>query len=63
MRLVTSGATKWYTDMNFPELIEELKREEETILLELLEISSEELVDAFLDKIKENEDKCHRHFL
>lgn len=35
------------------ELIEILRHTEETILLELLDISSEELVDAFLDKIEE----------
>lgn len=39
--------------MNKLELINVLKRTEETILLELLDISSEEIVDAFLDKIDE----------
>lgn len=38
------------------ELIEILRHTEETILLELLDISSEELVDAFLDKIHERID-------
>lgn len=36
-----------------PELINKLKNIEETTLLELLDISSEELVDAFLDKIED----------
>lgn len=39
--------------MNKFELIEQLRKTEETLLLELLDISSEELVDAFLDKIDE----------
>ena len=37
-------------------LLERLKKVDEITLLELLEITSEELVDAFLDKIKEKED-------
>lgn len=36
-------------------LHEKLKKLDETLLLELLEISSEDLVDAFLDKIRERE--------
>lgn len=40
-----------------PELIEELRETEETILVELLELTSTEIVDAFLDKIEEKEDK------
>lgn len=39
--------------MNKSELIETLKHTEETLLLELLDITSEEIVDAFLDKIEE----------
>ncbi len=39
--------------MNKQELIERLRKTEETLLLELLDISSEELIDAFLDKIDE----------
>lgn len=35
------------------ELIEKLKQTEETILLELLDVSSEELVDRFSDLIEE----------
>jgi len=40
-----------------PELIEELRETEETILIELLEITSTEIVDAFLDRIEDKEDK------
>ncbi len=35
------------------ELLELLRKTEETLLLELLDISSEELVDAFADRIEE----------
>ena len=39
--------------MNKTELITLLKTYDELLLLELLEISSEEIIDAFLDKIEE----------
>ena len=39
--------------MNKLELIDKLKHTDEVLLLELLEISSEDLVDAFLEKINE----------
>lgn len=39
-----------------PELLEELRETEETILIELLEITSTEIVDAFLEKIEDKED-------
>lgn len=41
----------------FQELCEDLKKFDETTLLELLNISSEELVDMFQDKIEENLDR------
>jgi hypothetical protein len=41
----------------FQELCEDLKKFDETTLLELLDISSEELVNKFQDKIEENLDK------
>ncbi len=41
----------------FSELCEELKRIDEITLLELLEISSEEIVDKFEDKIEDRLDK------
>lgn len=42
--------------MTFPELCEKLSMEEETILLELLEITSEEIVERFLDRIEEKQE-------
>jgi hypothetical protein len=49
--------------MDFQALLEKLRNEEETIVLELLEIHSDELVDAFLDKIKEKQEEIYNHFL
>lgn len=45
--------------MNKTELFEKLKQLEETLLLELLDIKSEDIVDAFLDKINERLDYIH----
>ncbi len=42
--------------MTFLELCEKLSMEEETILLELLEITSEEIVERFLDRIEEKQE-------
>jgi nucleoid DNA-binding protein len=39
--------------VNKIELIEVLKKTDEVSLLELLEITSEDIVDAFLDKIND----------
>ena len=36
-----------------PELLEKLRQVDEVTLLELLDISTDELVDAFLDKIED----------
>jgi hypothetical protein len=41
----------------FQELCEDLKKFDETTLLELLDISSDELVEKFQDKIEENLDR------
>jgi len=41
----------------FQELCEDLKKFDESTLLELLNITSEELVDMFQDKIEENLDR------
>lgn len=41
----------------FQELCEDLKKFDETTLLELLNITSEELVAMFQDKIEENLDR------
>lgn len=43
--------------MNKIELIEELRKVDEITLLEVLDITSDDLVDAFLDKIAENQGK------
>ena len=48
--------------MNKAELIEQLKHEDEWTLLELLEINSEDIVDAFPEKIEENIDRIYRHY-
>ena len=39
--------------MNKSDLIEKLRSVDEVLLLELLEINSTEIVDAFLDKVNE----------
>lgn len=44
-------------NLTFQELKEELCKMEETELLELLDIESEELVEKFQDKIEDNFDK------
>lgn len=41
--------------MDVAELIEKLRQYDEILLLELLDISSEDLVDKFYDKIEERE--------
>ena len=46
---------------NKAELIELLRTIDEVTLLELLDISTDELIDAFLDKIHENEGKLVKH--
>ena len=43
------------------ELIAELRKIDEVTLLELLEINADDLVDAFLDKIDENQSKLLKH--
>ena len=42
--------------MNQVELLEELRKLDEITLMELLEINSDNLVDAFLDKIDERKE-------
>lgn len=41
------------------ELLEELRRLDEVTLLEILQLNSDELVDAFLDKIEDNLDTLY----
>ena len=48
--------------MTLCDLTEKLKKVEEVILMETLEISSEELVDRFLDKIEEKFDALEIEF-
>lgn len=48
--------------MNKIELIEELRKVDEVTLMELLDLTSEDLVDAFLDRIDENQGKLLRFF-
>ena len=43
--------------MTFIELCEKLSMEEECFLLELLEVSSEEIVELFKDKIEERREE------
>jgi hypothetical protein len=42
--------------MSLPNLLHNLRKLDETTLLELLEITSDDLVDAFLEKIEERLD-------
>lgn len=46
--------------MNTAELLDQLRSTEETLLLELLGLTSTDLVDAFVDKIVENEEYIRR---
>lgn len=41
--------------MNYTELLSELRQFDETTLLELLEITSDQIVDAFIDEIDEKQ--------
>lgn len=46
--------------MNKAELIEKLHQLDEVLLLELLELTSEDIVNAFLDRVVEHETRI-RH--
>lgn len=46
--------------MDKTELIEELRKLDEITLLELLEVTSSDIVDAFLDKIDERIEYIYR---
>ena len=48
--------------MTLHDLTEKLKKVEEVTLMEILEISSEELVDRFVDKIEEKFDALEIDF-
>lgn len=43
-------------------LIERLRKVDEITLMELLEINSDDIVDAFLDKITDNEERLWKVF-
>lgn len=47
--------------MNKFELIEELKHVDEITLLELLNIDTQDIIDAFLDRIEENQSKLIKY--
>lgn len=47
-------------EFTLEELKERLAMLDEVLLLELLDIHSDELVEAFEDKIEENQDKLQR---
>lgn len=48
--------------MDYKELLDELRGLDETILIELLEVDSTDIVDAFLDEIADNEDRLIKYF-
>jgi hypothetical protein len=48
--------------MHYQELLEKLRQLPEEILLDLLGLTSEDLVDAFIEKIQEDEDRYHEYF-
>lgn len=48
--------------MTFNDLIEKLKREEETILLEILDINSNDLVDQLEGYIYDNQDRVRQYY-
>jgi len=50
------------TNKTFPEVVERLKRETEVDLLEILNLSSEELVDLLQDTIEEQLDRILLHY-
>ena len=53
--------TTLHTTMNKTELINEFKNVDEITLIELLGVTSEDLVDAFLDQIEDNQVKLIKY--
>jgi hypothetical protein len=51
------GFAERRSKMNKAELIEKLHRLDEVLLLELLELTSEDIVNAFLDRVVEFEER------
>lgn len=54
---VVVSAKDWYKVITLVDMSERLKKLEETLLLEVLDISSEDIVDRFQDKIEEKFDE------
>ena len=50
------------TTKTFADVLDDLKRETEVDLLEILDLSSEELVDLLQDTIEDKLDKILRHY-
>jgi len=48
--------------MHYQELLEKLRQLPEELLMDLLGLKSDDLVDAFIDKIQEREDELHGYF-
>lgn len=48
--------------MHYQELLEKLRQLPEELLMDLLGLKSDDLVDAFIDKIQEDEDRLHEYF-
>jgi len=48
--------------MHYQELLEKLRQLPEEILLDLLGLTSEDLVDSFIDRIEEQENRLHEYF-
>lgn len=46
--------------MDKKELLEQLRKLDEVLLLELIELTSEDIVDAFVDRIIEHEQRIRR---
>lgn len=48
--------------MSKQELLDRLRKEDEVTLLELLDITSDDIVDKFLDSIEDNLDRIARWY-
>jgi hypothetical protein len=46
--------------MSKNDLLEELRKTDEISLLEVLEITSEDLLDRFMDRVEDNMDKLYQ---
>jgi len=47
--------------VEYLELLDKLKHVDEVMLMELLEITSEDMVEKFSDKINENLERLYKH--